>query len=694
MNPHILKLRILLLQNKLYIILFVLASVFSLLYTNIINFKSLYNINETIFTLIITDYKVDGNKLSLEFVGKEKIIGNYYFDSLKEKNNFLNTYSLGDKVVLVGTIEKASENMIPNTFNYKKYLYYNKVYYLLTIKSFNKLKDNNNIFYKIKQFVYKRIESIENNKYIYTFVIGEKSFIESDVNNTYKSNGISHLFALSGLHVSLLSVIIISILKFIKVKELERYIITFILLLLFCFISGFSPSILRATLFFFLLGINKVYYLYIKNSNVLLIVYFILLLINPFIIYSLGFILSFTITYFILLFYENKEQKNYIKSLFLTSIISFFSSFGIIIYEFYEVNIMSIFFNMFFVPLVSFVIYPASLLTFIFPKLSTIFLFLTNIMEKASKFCGNINFGTIMFSKTSFLFLLIYYVTLYIIIKYKKVKLSLILICLSSIYYLKPYLDTKTYLYFLNVGQGDAIFIKTPYNKNNIVIDTGGKSNYKSEDWEKRVNTFSLSNTLTTFYKSVGAKKIDYMFITHGDNDHIGYGLEFYKYIKINNIFINKGQVNYNESKLNYKIIDEKEYIMDNINIYSLNDKIYDNENDNSMILLLVIENYKILLMGDASKEQEKYIIENYNLGPIDILKIGHHGSKTSTSEELIKDILPKYSVISVGLNNKFNHPSLETINVLKKYNSVIYRTDEVGNIIFVIDNNTLKNIK
>ena len=119
--------------------------------------------------------------------------------------------------------------------------------------------------------------------------------------------------------------------------------------------------------------------------------------------------------------------------------------------------------------------------------------------------------------------------------------------------------------------------------------------------------------------------------------------------------------------------------------LYFLNKGTYDNENDNSSVIYTKINDIKLLLMGDAGIETEKDILARYNLKNIDILKVGHHGSKTSTSASFVNDIKPKYSVISVGKNNNYGHPNKEVLKNLK--NSVIYRTDQIGSIKFKLNN-------
>ena len=131
-----------------------------------------------------------------------------------------------------------------------------------------------------------------------------------------------------------------------------------------------------------------------------------------------------------------------------------------------------------------------------------------------------------------------------------------------------------------------------------------------------------------------------------------------------------------------------KELNIDNNKLYFLNNKNYGNENDNSGVIYTELNNYKFLFMGDAGVEVEEDLIEKYNLNNIDVLKVGHHGSRTSSSKNFIDEVNPKYSIISVGKNNKYGHPNKEVLNNLE--NSKIYRTDQDGSIMLKIRNNKL----
>ena len=183
----------------------------------------------------------------------------------------------------------------------------------------------------------------------------------------------------------------------------------------------------------------------------------------------------------------------------------------------------------------------------------------------------------------------------------------------------------------------------------------------------------------------------------HGDNDHIGESINIVNNFRIGKVVLNCGPFNNLEKKL-IKVLDKNniEYTscinnidLGNNKMYFLNTRIYNNENDNSQVSYIKINDYKFMLMGDASSITEYNILNKYNIGQIDFLKVGHHGSDTSSSKNFINRIKPKYSLISVGKNNKYGHPKQVVLNTLK--NTKIYRTDEDGSIEIRLNNNGYK---
>lgn len=672
MKHFFLKLRIILLCDYLYYILFFITCIFLLI--NINKKIDVPILTNNSYELIIDDYKINDKTITIYF---DNIIGKYYVDNNEKVKEFKDNYSFGDKIYIEGEISVPNNNTIPNNFNYKDYLYHKYIYYIIKIDKIKTISKNDNIFLNIKNSIYKRIDKIKYNDYLYAFILGKSYYIDSEVLNNYKINGITHLFALSGLHVSMFSSIILFILKKIKLSEKLSYIITSLFLIFFAFIASFTPSIIRSVLFFILSSINNVYYLYVKPKYLLYIVFSILIFINPFYIYDTGFILSFCISFFILLFNEKNKINNNLLSILVISILSTLSSLPIIINMSYEINILGFINNLFFIPYVTYIVFPLSIIVVFISKLSFILNFLIIIMEYISKVSSNILNVKLIFPKMSLFLIIIYYVLLILIVK--KINLKKIFIIYLSFLYFRCNFDKNNYVYFIDVGQGDSALIVTKNNKS-ILIDTGGKvgSNYSL-----------MKSNVIPFFKSIGIRKLDYLFITHGDYDHAGYGIDLVNNFNVKNRFTNKGKYNLLEKKLNIKSFNNSYIKIDNVEIYSLNSKLYNNENSDSLVLLVIIDNYKLLFMGDASINTEKDIMNNYDIGDVFILKVGHHGSKTSSSEEFINSVNPKYSIISVGKNNKFGHPNKEVLDNLS--NSKIYRTDIDGSIMFKIKKDKLR---
>ena len=177
----------------------------------------------------------------------------------------------------------------------------------------------------------------------------------------------------------------------------------------------------------------------------------------------------------------------------------------------------------------------------------------------------------------------------------------------------------------------------------------------------------------------------------------MGEAINLVNNFKVEKVIFNCGPYNDLEKEL-IEVLDKKkskyyscikELNIDNNKLYFLQTKEYDNENDNSNVIYTELNGYKFMFMGDAGVEKEKDILDKYNLSNIDVLKVGHHGSKTSSSKELINQINPRYSIISVGKYNRYGHPNKEVLDNLKE--SKIYRTDKDGSIMFKIKNNRLK---
>ena len=673
-----LRLRKILLYDSLYIGILLIVLIISIVRINI-KPNLFYKENSTI-TGIIQNIEYEDEYYKLTIKGKEKVLGNFY------SKNKINIH-LGDKIKVSGIISEPTNPTLKNTFNYKKYLNNKNIYHIIKIVSIKVISKNKNIYYKVKEFVYKRLN---HNKYLCTFIVGDKFYLSQEIKNTYQENGISHLFAISGMHITLLSNIIMKILSTLKVKENRRYLISTIILIFYLLIVGISPSILRGVLFFIVFKYNNLYYFYIKPTNLFILVLSISLLINPKYIFEVSFQYSYLISFTLIYMSEFLTSKNYFISLLKTSIISSIVSLPITLYNFYSINILSIIYNLFFIPLITIVVFPLSLITFLFPQLMPIYNFITDIMENISILLSKIKLGKLVFMRIHPIFYILYLIIIFIafyFIKKNNYKYIYLLLFILLIHYIYPSINNDVFINFIDVGQGDSILI---HNSKNILIDTGGKESNTND------NSIVFNKTIP-YLKSLGIKKIDYLILTHGDYDHMGESINLVEKYKVKKVIFNCGGVNNLEKELIKKLNKNKisyyscinELDLENNRLFFLQTKEYDNENDNSNVIYTELDGYKFMFMGDASVTTEHEILDKYNLSDIDVLKVGHHGSRTSSSKEFINEINPKYSVISVGKNNRYGHPNKEVLENLEY--SKIYRTDSDGSIMFKIKNNNLK---
>lgn len=654
------RLRNILQSKHLIKIITIIIFIITLLYTNYYPFKSKYTKDDKEFIGIVTKYEVKEDKITIEIKAKEKLLITYKYQD-KEFNNL----SYGDKIKVKGTLITPSKNTNQNTFNYQKYLYYKKIYYLVEATSINKIANNHNYLYTIKNTLYQKINKLKSSNYIKTLLFCDNT-LSKEIKESYRINGISHLFSVSGMHINFFVSIIYLYLNKITYNKRIKYLITNIFIITYLILFP-SSSLLRSAVMSILYSINYLLKLKIKKIDILLLTLGVSLLINPFIIYDLGYIYSYTITFFLVLSSSTLKKKNKINKIIYISLLSFLVSIPITIYNSYEINIISILLNIILVPIISIIILPLTILTYIFPILDSILYLFTNTLETISLFISKINITKMIFPKPSLLIIVLYYIIF--LLSYQNKKYFYLNIILLIIIYISPYLNSNFEVVMFEVGEADCHLIKYPYNKNTILIDTG-KNEYK------------IKNEVIPYLKSIGIKKIDYLIITHGDEDHIGGSITLINNFQVKNVILNKGTFtdiekelikNLNKKKIPYQININK-ISLSNHTIYLLNNTKYNNENDNSIITYFTYQKYKFLYMGDASITTEDNLLENYNLNNISILKVGHHGSNTSSSKDFISQINPSISLISVGENNIYHHPNKEVTNNLSK--SRIYRTD------------------
>ena len=689
------RLRKILLYRRTYYFLLILTLLISFYRVNI-KITSNYNTKSKKVVGIVSKIKIEGNLLSITLKDKNKeyINTNYYFKTKKEKEKYKDFFELGDKLEVKGQFKKIEKSTTKNIFDYELYARRKRYFYSVRVESIKYIDSNKNIIYKIKNKIYKYFSNFKNGKYLKLILLGDKTEVSKNIINSFRNNGISHLFAISGMHVSFIATYIILFLTKLKIKEEKRYFITTIILLLYLLLIGSTPSITRAFLFFTLLSINKVFYFHVDTVYILILAFIISLLINPFMLFEIGFQYSFLISFFLI---EStsiiNKFKNYFLSLLITSIISFTVSIPITLYNFYTINILSIFYNIFYIPYVTLILFPASIIVLIMPFLSFIYDILINILETTSIFLNNIDLGILIFGKINFCYYLLYVIISFLIIKRRKLIYLVILLVLLIFHYFYYDINSEDYITMLDIGQGDSFIFHS--RGKTLLIDTGGVPSYVDEKWKIKEKSSLVENITIPYLKSRGIRKLDGLILTHGDYDHLGEAINLIDNFKIDKIYLNEGKKNYLERKISEKFknteicYQDMSFYLGNFKFYSIGTDLGD-ENSSSIVLYVYYDDIKMLFTGDANFKSEDYLMKNYNLESVDILKLGHHGSKTSSSEEFLKILKPKIALVSAGRENKFKHPNIETIERLEKLNVEIYSTKESGTITINFSTNNI----
>lgn len=567
----------------------------------------------------------------------------------------------GNIIKINGKLKDINKNGIPYLFSFDEYLSYHNVYYQIEYTNIIVINDKEMVQNKI---INKLISKLDMSKeYINLLLFNDKSTsLDGFYDSLIKISAVQ-LFVISGFHISFLSKIIDEVLyKFTKKKD---NILSIIIIFLYVYILKFSLSSLRAFLSLIINKINKYLKLNMNMVDINSLIAILFLLVQPKNLFLVGVQLSFIIV-IILGIISNVKSKS---SKYLGVIIPFLISLPIIMNMNGNIGILNIFMNFLLTPVVC-IIYILGIITIIIPYFDIFLLFIFIGFESMVELIDKLNIY-IKFPYLSLYGIIIFYIIIYSILLYiynndkKNIIincsfLSIFLIC----WYIKPI--SLPYVLFFDVGQGDSCLIHGINNEYNILIDTGGN-----------IYTDIAKKRLIPYFEKEGIRKLDLVIISHLDYDHYGALDSLVNNFKVEKII----------SDNNYKNIYFKKLNIENLNNYYSE---VDDENTKSSVLLFDYLELKFLMMGDAPIEIEKKIINDYDLD-IDVIKVGHHGSKTSTSFNFINEIKPEIAIISVGKNNNYGHPNKEVINCLTYHNVSIFRTDLNGSI--KISKNTLNEI-
>ena len=758
--------------NSKVIILLIISSIVSnsiVIFQNK-NYEKIYNnlsIQENLnFTGIIISEKQEK-----QYYNKYKIKVNYNNQNLRFYITTNKDIELqyGDKITFSGTYTKPEKQRNYKGFDYSEYLKQLKIYGTIRCKKVQVLsKKQANKMFQISNQIYnkiisntKKILKEETSSVLLGLILGDKQDIDEGTQENFRNASMSHILAVSGMHVAYVILGVKLIFKGLIGKR-NTNILNIIILIFYMFITNFSPSITRAGIMGILILFSKL--IYRKNDiyTSLSISLFLILIYNPFLIQNLGLQLSYGgvvgIVIFnksILKFLKNIKVKNkvykyrikpkiqkyldQIKEIISVSISVQIAILPIILYNLNTVNPYFLISNL----VLSLLIGPIVILGFLFiiivclnTAIAEIISPIISIGIKILNFISNI--GKLPFSKNyvptpSLFSILIYYLFLIVLffvyniysskkpnktqiraknlIALMKIKLrqnrSKVKYILAIIIFLSlaiKLIPENLKIHFIDVGQGDSSLIITPQNKT-ILIDGGGSS---SSDFDVG------KSTLIPYILDRGFIKIDVVIISHFDQDHIAGILTVLQELKVGKVYISKQiEISENYEKF-FEIVNDKKIKVYEVvagnrihiekNLYF--DVLWPTENqiatnvlnNNAIVCNLHYRDFSMLFTGDIEEIAEKEILELYsqhnNLLKTNILKIGHHGSKTSSTSEFLDVLKPQIAVIGVGKNNKFGHPNDGVLQRINDLNCKIFRTDLNGEISIEVNKNSKFKIK
>jgi competence protein ComEC len=659
--------------------------------------------------IVINDIPaIDGNSfVTLAQIKKEKVLTRYYFSSEEEKRNF-QYVKPGFVCKVKGQLTEPKPNKNPNLFHYKNYLAHRGVYWVLGVNVFEKCTDESTWKHALINLRFNGLKKIEREFPSSTvgvtqaLLFGETGMIAEDTMKAFRELGVVHLLAISGLHVGLVFAILYYCLLRIGVTKESVAWIGIFFLLCYIVLTGASPSVMRASSMLIVILLSRKVASKLSTIDSLSIVFVLLVLYDPYSVFNVGFQLSFMVSFSIVVSSAViLNTSSSIAQLVKVTLVAQLSSLPIIIYHFYEFSLLGFLTNLLYVPLFSFIVLPMTIIVYILSVEWLILLHkhLLDGIQWVSTFIASFPFSTIVMGKPPFLLLIGYLIAIYIVFvwfeKRKYMLSGLLLIFWASTHMLINTYNPYGEIVFVDVGQGDATLIKLPYNRGTYLIDTGGEVQFSKEEWEERKSRFSVGEDIVVpFLKSKGITSIDTLILTHGDLDHIGGSEAVLEEMKVKEVLISPNSDEKGEMKKIMKIAGQKRVPVkeawypyswvgdkDGLHIVSPQDEEYEGNND-SIVLYGEIGSLKWLFTGDLEEQGENEFIRNFDL-PIDVLKVGHHGSNTSTTEEFLVETNPSVAVISAGESNRFGHPHPEVVERLKRRGITIYSTGENGAITY-----------
>ncbi|MCK4559001.1 MAG: DNA internalization-related competence protein ComEC/Rec2 [Calditrichia bacterium] len=648
-------------------------------------------------------------------------------------------FKYGDRIRVKTILEIPSGKRNPGQFDYRNYLLNQNIFYIARISHRDSIKlleeKKGNWFIQMVIIPLRKYCQKAFNKYfddqtaglIMALILGEKQELDRHMIDNFKKVGVVHVLAISGLHVGFIITFIFSLLSLLRLNYHSKIWGLLIVLIIYIILVRFKTPVIRASSMAILYLLGQVLERKTATYNIIFAAMTMILLFDPRELFNPGFHFSFMAVLSIIYGYDKLNQllpvNSYIeekrkinqwltffrKWIWMPFLVSFAAVIGtspLTLYYYGMFPVYALLANLIVIPLTGIIVFLSLFLLFISvlsdilsSGIAMMIQFVNQGLQLLVDSIANLPFALFLTpiptpTQIGIMYLLIV-LALNIRKKTKLISLMMFILVLIFVISIKSGGEQDLQVAFLDVGQGDAAFLRFP-NQQTMLIDAGNRSFH----WDQG------SKTVLPFLQSVSALHINYLVGSHAHNDHIGGFLALINAISIDTLVLNGYQF---KSKLYTSLLilakDKnipvktvfkgdmlspdpscRVYVLHPDSNYIRAETFSGAECNNSSVVLKVQYGVNsILFMGDLEKTGEQPLLQYDYFLESEILKIGHHGSSTSSSDALLEKVNPLVALISVAKKNKFRHPSPRTLERLRRHGIQTYQTSREGAVLFTI---------
>ncbi|WP_010270457.1 ComEC/Rec2 family competence protein [Paenibacillus senegalensis] len=740
--------------------------------------------------VIKSTVKVDGDQVSFtldvnslshpmlsEIVSLEESIQVFVRLSDPGEKEQASKWERGDHAKLSGMLRKPAAARNFGAFDYRAYLYYQHIHWQLSVSGGSSVKVKsvprkpwvavlhyNDRLRERLGAVLDRAFPGEQAGFMKGMLVGVRSDLDPEQFKQFSQLGLTHILAISGLHVGIFVSIILAVSRLSGMTRESGILLAMLLLPLYILVTGSAPSVMRAGIMA-LIGLHLFRKRRLKDSlNLVCLIGLGMLIWNPYYLVNISFQMSFIVTIGLILgvprFNRLLPQRfGAVTAAFSVTMVAQFASFPLSIYYFNQFSLLSWLANFVIIPIYSAAVIPLGtavlILGSVSAPLAALPAWLANWLNRFSFWLVDWLSGWdvfhLIFPTPAIWWIVSYYglcgLGLHLSVHAKERRIEALsapaaafgyrgadplpgwraVSAVGAVFLLllfhgyEPNWWQRTgSVYFMDVGQGDAIYIRTPNGKH-MLIDGGGTFHFRreGEEWKERASPYEVGEkAVVPLLKKRGVHHIDWLIITHADFDHIGGLQAVLEHIPVKHILFN-GTWKDNETSRQliqtalkkmiplFAVHKDQSLRIDRHTVLhflypaplSPSASVWeDSQNDRSLVFLMEMHQARLLFSGDIEKPGEADILYSFkegsadqdsetfqanitNLIPVDVLKVAHHGSKTSTTEEWLAYWKPVHAMISAGVNNRYGHPSAEVTSRIEEFGASLYRTDLQGEI-------------